>query len=490
MLFRFLDVFLDHTDGGGGGAAPTKVDPELKKGEPVSREELLKEFALVTETIREGTGNQEKLVKALEDATSAIQKWDAKSQSRMEFPAGAETRRLFKTGGYKALMDNPCEAEQVKELQRLNDDLCIVHAVCAAGPAGSYGGMKSLGGLWSEFETARDDFAKAMDTATTGEGLEWIPSMLSTQLQSVVDMNLRVAGLHRSFPMPAPEYKLPLRIAHSVGYKAAQTLDADSPNKIPKSVVGTDDITYTAVKVAGRIVWSGEMDYDSVVPMLPLLREDIPIAIARAIETGTINGQPGGTIDSGDAPGATDARMLWDGYRKYAETNSAVKLDMGAIFTIDGFTALRKKLGSWGMVPSDLAWLVSTAVYYAMLTLVDASGNPVVVPAYAYGPEATAITGELGRLQGIPVIPSEFVREDLNATGIYDGVTETKTVAGLIHRPSWMYGTRKELTIEASPEPYFESDALVIRGIARMDLKPLFPYANQRAFALGYNIPN
>ena len=489
MLFRWLDLFLDEGGDGGGGGGSGTPDPPLKT-EPVSRETLLKEFALVTKTIREGTGNQDKLIKALEGATTAIQKWDARSQSRMEFPAGAETKRLFKTGGYKALMDNPCEDDRIKELQRLNDDLCIVHGVCAAAPAGTYGGIKSLGGLWSDFETARDDFSKAMDTATTGEGLEWIPSMLSTQLQSVVELNLRVAGLHRSFPMPAPEYKLPLKIAHSIGYKAAQTTDADNPNKIPKSVVGTDDITYTAVKVAGRIVWSGEMDYDSVMPMLPLLREDIPIAIARAIETATINGQPGGTIDTGDAPGATDARALWDGYRKYAEVNSDVKLDMGAIFTIDGFTALRKKLGSWGMVPADLAWLVSTAVYYAMLTLVDASGNPVVVPAYAYGPEATAITGELGRLQGIPVIPSEFVREDLNTTGIFDDTTKTKTVAGLIHRPSWMYGTRKELTIEASKEPYFESDALVIRGIARMDLKPLFPYANQRAFALGYNIPN
>lgn len=486
MLSRWLDLFLDEGDGGGGGGSGNP-DPPLKV-EPVTREELLKEFALVVKSIREGTGEPDKLTKALGELTTALGKWDARSQSRMEFPAGAETKRLFKTGGYKALMDNPCEDDRVKELQRLNDDVCIVHGICAAGPR--YGGMKSLGGLWSEFESARDDFSKAMDTATTGEGLEWMPSMLSTQLQSVVELNLRVAGLHRSFPMPAPEYKLPLKIAHSIGYKAAETTNADSPNKIPKSVVGTDDITYTAVKVAGRIVWSGEMDYDSVVPMLPLLREDIPIAIARAIETATINGQPGGTIDTGDAPGATDARALWDGYRKYAEVNTGVKLDMGAIFTIDGFTALRKKLGPWGMVPADLAWLVSTAVYYAMLTLVDASGNPVVVPAYAYGPEATAITGELGRLQGIPVIPSEFVREDLNATGIHDGTTETKTVAGLIHRPSWMYGTRKELTIEASPEPYFESDALVIRGIARMDLKPLFPYANQRAFALGYNIPN
>jgi HK97 family phage major capsid protein len=483
---RFPWIFLDHADGGGG--TPTgAVEPGIK-GEPGSREELLGEFAQVVKTIQDGTGNQEKLIDALGEVTKAIKTWDAKATSKMEFPAGAETKRLAKTGGFKALMDLPNpEDGRVKELQKLNDDLLIVNAVCSADKSGNYGGIKSLG-MFTEFTEVKDDFAKAMDTATAGQGLEWVPSTLSGDLQSIIDINLQVAGLHNSYNMPAPEHKLPIKLTHATGYKAAQTTDADSPAKIPKSTVGTDDVTFTAVKVAGRVVWTGEQDQDSVVPMLPMLRTEIPIAVARAIETGTINGQPAGTIDSGDVPGATDARALWDGYRKYAETNSAVKYDMAADFDIEGFTTLRKKLSKTGLVPAQLAWVVSASAYFQMLTLKDTNNNPVVVPAYAYGPMATAISGELGRLQGIPVIPSEFVREDLNATGIYDGITETKTAVLLVHRDSWLYGTRKELTVEASPEPYFESGDLVIRGIARMDFNPLFPYANQRACSLGYNI--
>lgn len=485
---RFPWMFLDHADGGGGGGAPDppKVEPGVKGGE--SRDELLKEFALVTKTIQEGTGNQEKLIEALGSVTTAIAAWDAKSQSKMEFPAGASTKRLVKTGGYKALMDTPCEDERVKELQKLNDDLCIVHAVCSADKSGNYGGIKSLG-MFAEFQEARDDFAKAMDTATAGAASEWVPSMLSSQLQSVMDLQLQVAGLHRSFPMPAPTFTLPLKLAHSIGYRGVQTTDADSPAKYPKSVVTSDDVTYNAEKVVGRVVWTGEMDEDSVVPMLPLLREDIPVAVGRAVEYAVIDGQITSVIDSGDDPSGTasDPRNLWDGYRHYCDTN-ATDVDLSSDFDLEGLISLRQAMGKTGMIPADLAWVCSTSVYYQLLTLKDASANPVVVPAYAYGPMATAITGELGRLMGIPVIPSEFVRQDLNVAGIHDGITETDTVIVLVHRPSFMFGTRKELTVEASPEPYFESGDLVIRGIARMDFQALFPYANQVAAAVGYGI--
>lgn len=486
MLHKWLWMFLDHADGGGGAPDPPVVEPGVKGGE--SRDELLKEFALVSKTIQEGTGNQEKLIEALGTVSTAIQKWDAKSQSKMEFPAGAATKRLVKTGGYKALMDTPCEDEQVKELQKLNDDLCIVHAVCAAAPPGTYGGIKSLG-MFAEFAEARDDFAKAMDTATAGAASEWVPSMLSAQLQSVMDLELQVAGLHRSFPMPAPTFTLPLKLAHSIGYRGVQTTDADSPAKYPKSVVTSGDVTYTAEKVVGRVVWTGEMDEDSVVPMLPLLREDIPVAVGRAVEYAVIDGQITGVIDTGDDPSGTasDPRNLWDGYRYYANTNSA-QVDLSSAWTLEGIRSIRKAMGKTGIYPQNLAWVVSTSAYFQLLSLRDSQNNPVVYTLAGAGAQATNLTGVLGFLDNIQVIPSEFVREDLNVTGIHDGTTETDTIIACVHKPSWMFGTRKELTVEASPEPYFESGDLVIRGIARMDFQALFPYANQVAVAVGYGI--
>jgi len=45
-----------------------------------------------------------------------------------------------------------------------------------------------------------------------------------------------------------------------------------------------------------------------------------------------------------------------------------------------------------------------------------------------YGQFATVLNGELGKIDGIPVIVSEKIRENLNASGVYDGTTTTKTL--------------------------------------------------------------
>lgn len=389
---------------------------------------------------------------------------------------------------FQKLMDEPTKDERLQRVQELNDDLLLTHAVLMGhrDVSAPYAGIKSLN-LWRDWNRATTDFGKAMDTATATEGAEWIPTGLSAELQRMVDLNLRVAGLHRTIPMPTNPYKLPILTGHATSYLAAEQL-TDTPTNITASQPATKDVIFDAVKLAGRILWSGEINEDSIVPMLPFLREELAIAVARGIEHACIDGQPGGTIDTGDAPGATDVRSAWDGYRKYAQTNSAVKYDMAADFDIEGFTTLRKKLGKTGVIPSDLAWIPSVSVFFQMLNLKDANNNPVVVPAYAYGPQATAITGELGSLQGIPVVPSEFVREDLNVTGIYDGVTETQTIVILVHRPSWAFGNKRELKVMASDIPYMEADVMVIVAHSRLDLQPLFPYATQVACSVGYNI--
>lgn len=459
-----------------------------------SAEGVLKRYAETLDTIKQRLGDRGKLEDEVKSISEKLGKLQARERNTMEFAAPAQTRALFREGGIRKVLETPSDDERVRELQRRNDELLVLNAVMDSAwneERAAYlsrGGYKSLR-AWETFNSVRSEFEKAMDTATAGEGSEWVPSLLSSQLQSVIDLELRVASLHRSFPMPAPEYKLPIRTTHATGYKAAEQGNAAALTAITLSKPGTDDITFTAVKVAGRVMWTGEMSEDSVVPMLPFLTQDLGTAVGRAIETGTINGQPGGTIDTGDAPGATDARALWDGYRKYAETNSTVKYDMGSAFTVEGFTELRKKLAKTGVSPANLAWVVSPSVFFQMLNLKDANDNPVVTPAYAYTPAmATALTGEMGALQGIPVIVSEFVREDLNATGIYDGVTETKTIVLCIHKPSWMYGTRRELTVRSSDELYMEYDNLVIVATARMDFNALFPFANQRAVSVGYNI--
>jgi len=102
------------------------------------------------------------------------------------------------------------------------------------------------------------------------------------------------------------------------------------------------------------------------------------------------------------------------------------------------------------------------------------------------GAAATVLTGQLGVLFGTPVVPSEFIREDLNASGIHDGVTETKTVLPIIHRPGWKIGRYKNVTVQTDKE--IKNDVLLIVTRERADFQAMMPYATQCCAALGYNI--
>ena len=58
------------------------------------------------------------------------------------------------------------------------------------------------------------------------------------------------------------------------------------------------------------------------------------------------------------------------------------------------------------------------------------------------GSRATIISGQMGSFDGRPIIISEFMRQDLNATGSYDGTTTTKTSILLANRQAYWNGEK------------------------------------------------
>jgi hypothetical protein len=85
-------------------------------------------------------------------------------------------------------------------------------------------------------------------------------------------------------------------------------------------------------------------------------------------------------------------------------------------------------------------------------------------------------------------VPSEYIREDLNASGIYDGVTETKTVLPIVHRPSWKFGTFGPFTVRSSDEIHMESYMTVVVTHEACDFQSMFAASVQVAAATGYNV--
>jgi hypothetical protein len=94
------------------------------------------------------------------------------------------------------------------------------------------------------------------------------------------------------------------------------------------------------------------------------------------------------------------------------------------------------------------------------------------------------ITGELGKFDGIPIVISPNIRVDLNASGVYGGTTNNRTVLFLVNRQVWAVGERRGIRVEADRDITTQIDIVVATW--RGDFKQL--YSDNNIIGIGYNV--
>jgi HK97 family phage major capsid protein len=391
-------------------------------------------------------------------------------QDALERQKGSLRERATRKGEYSIDSASLARTKLPAELQERADDIYLASKFLRRDP-------RSLK-MWRVFASEASALRKAMDTATDAEGLDWVPTGFSGELIRKVKLQLKVAALHRRIAMPTNPFRLPIDGADATAYLFAEST-SDTSSKITASTPGTGDVTFDAIKIACRVLVSTELEEDSVVAILPLLRDKIVQALAEAQENAAMNGDTDGTHMDSDVTSSADVRKAWDGYRKLAL--SAAKIDCGT-FNKTNLRAIRTAMGKYGVNPNNLAWIAGVSVYNKMLGLDE------VVTLDKYGPSATILTGELGKFDGIPIVVSEFIREDVNANGVYDGVTTDNTVLPLVYRPAFLYGDRRNITLKVSQELYMETDQDVAIATQRLDFKPVQDATSEPIVGLGYNI--
>ena len=354
--------------------------------------------------------------------------------------------------------------EELKELQDMNDEILICSKALKVHP-------KDLE-MYEDYEKLAKEFAsKALVSTTGGSGDEYVPSNFSAQVVDKVRLELKVAGLHDRIPMLSNPYTLPLEGADMTAYLTAESsVEATEAGRITASTPGTSNVVFTAKKLAARVVFSEEIDEDSIVAMLPYARRKIVIALANAIETCTINGDTTATHMDGDVSSSADARKAWKGYRKLAVTGAKKDAGGDALDAADMRTA-RKLMGKYGVNPNDLAWVVGVSAYAQMLSEDDSTGFNQFRTLTDFGPQAVILTGQLGAFDGIPVIVSEFVRENLNASGVYDTTTQTRTAIHCVNRSRFLFGDRKQITLKTFED--IQTDQMVLVVKQRLDFEPV-----------------
>ena len=286
---------------------------------------------------------------------------------------------------------------------------------------------------------------KAMDTGTALEGGNWVPTLFSGAFIDDVRLQLKVAALFPriTIPMGTGSFDVPTQGARQEAYLIGEST-SDTSTKIQARTMASTKITFTPIKHALRMLFSDEMTEDSAVAIMPLVQSELAAALANAEEIACINGATAATHFDAGVTAANDIRKSWDGLRAAVGTQTSTtapngnanKAATGTLWTTGDMNEVRKEMGKYGVNPSDLAWITSINGYINMLAVAE------VQTMDKYGSNATILSGELAKHNGIPVVVSEHVSAGLGATGNVDGVTTTKTIGLLANRNSFWFADK------------------------------------------------
>ena len=305
---------------------------------------------------------------------------------------------------------------------------------------------------------------RAMDTDTSNEGVDWIPTGIGSSLHERVRASGKVAPLFQRINLPTNPWKWPLEGADATAYRVAEPT-SDTATKVTVSTPGTGAATFDAEIFGGRVLFSKSLEADSALAILPYVQRKLVQAFVDAEERAILDGDTDGTHQDSDtnSAGATDAAWAWDGLRKRALANSSAS--GGSALTVALLAARRADMDYYGLNPAEMAFIVPISSYYALVT------DTNVITVDKFGPQATILNGQLGSLYGVPIIVSEHVRTNLNASGIHDAITTTKTYALAVNRNEWVMGQRTPLALETDDSLYRETYQRVVVGFMREDFQ-------------------
>ena len=211
---------------------------------------------------------------------------------------------------------------------------------------------------------------------------------VSTNMEEEVRRRLVMAPLMRAVAMQTNVMRMPL---NPEAGKATWVINSDFGNSNNNSSGTTDthvlkEVTLNSFKVATREYMALEEEEDSILILLPVVRDAMIRRVARAVDSAFING-----VGSGSDP--------VKGIAMYDAT-SAVTVTSISTASIATLRNLRKDLGTWGLDPAELVFVVGNEVYYDLLDDTNFQTMDKV------GPQATFLTGQVGAIGNTPVIVS------------------------------------------------------------------------------------
>jgi len=341
------------------------------------------------------------------------------------------------------------------------------------------------------------------NTTLSSYGDEWVGVAYSGQLWEAIRHETFVLQNLPQFEVPAgaESVVLPLEGTDPVWYKVAQSASLTTnpggivSNTVTASTLGTDNQTLTLGKMGARVLWTGEMNEDSVLPYVNQLRTQLAVSGAEYLEHVVIDGdtETANTTninDIGGQPGGTEAFLILNGFRKSPLITTTANSRDGGALAVEDYLSTVMLMGLAGKNAMDkrkVMFIIDPWVHNASLQLTEVKTQDVFSGA-------TIESGELMKIWGYDVKTSLHMgkaQQDAtygyksNAAGKYDLNTASNNTKGQIlavRWDQWQFGWRRRMTIET--QRIAAADATEIVALMRFGMVQ----RDTEASAISYNI--
>ena len=301
-----------------------------------------------------------------------------------------------------------------------------------------------------------------------------------------VHLATSVVSLFGSIMMPTDPFRIPYDFGDVSWYRGTPNLAVGS------STPGTGRQTLTSAELAAMIGWAYDLDEDAVIAVLPELRATLVRNAAEVLDDVVLNGDTSDDATNINADGATadslagsaglDHYLVFDGLIHIPLVdNPNQRNDHGAAVSDDMFNKARAKLGKYGVRPSECAFVMDINTYIRALSIENFR------TVEKLGPNATLLTGQLGDIEGIPVIISEqmLLADSDGKVSSGGNLTDTGRVLA-VNRNMYRLGFKRELMIESERD--IQKRQTVLVASMRVAFKGRMDNASDTAVALQYNI--
>ena len=366
---------------------------DVAEAKAVAEAEVSKATALEAENIRVKTGVQTGVEALMADVQKQLNEKDAKFEEVMA-----------KHG--KDLEEKKAEITAMQNSKKSFGDRSGTGDISKFAKEFMTGHMLGVmtGKGW-DTKYSQDLFEKAGVNYAANAGD--IAQGVSTQIEKEIMQELKLAQAFREITINSQTQVLPIQtdaLPATWGSNAVTGGNLTNRPQVDANQYNAAQVILKANRLVSTTFMDNNIDEEVLVNLMPMLIDSVARAHARAVDNAIINGTSGG------AEGFNGLEAL-AGTNSVAVLNSTGSADVAV--TAAEFLAGRKLMGKYGMMPSDLVYVVSQARYYDLLA------DPAFADITDVGSDiATKITGMVGAIYGTPVVVSDQLETEANTASV------------------------------------------------------------------------